>query len=149
MNQPRQEGEIHRADPAYRRRMWAWLAFIVVAGALALFALQLWLGTLRAGMAADGGQAFGLWVHRLLAGLCVVIAIAAIAFGAWLRRLAEATRRDRRWPPNAMRTSSDVRVRYLTSADSLVTQFRAGSVVLFVAAAMFLAWAAWLVRSGG
>jgi hypothetical protein len=149
MNQPRQEGEIHRADPAYRRRMWAWFAFSVVAGAIALFALQYWLGTLRAGMGADNGQAFSMWLHRLLAGLCVMIAVAAIAFGAWLRRLGEATRRDRRWPPLAMRTSSDVRVRYLTSADALVTQFRTGSVVLFVLAALFLAWAAWLVKTGG
>jgi hypothetical protein len=149
MNQPRQEGEIHRADPAYRRLMGTWLAIIVVVGGLALFALQYWLATLRAGMAADGGQAFELWLHRLLAGLCVLIALAAIAFGAWLRRLGDATRRDRRWPPVAMRTSSDVRVRYLTSADALVTQFRAGSIALFVAAAGLLAWAAWLVKTGG
>ena len=149
MNQPRQEGEIHRADPAHRRQMWMWFAATVVAGALALFALQYWLGTLREGAGTDGGVAFGQWLHRLLAGVCVLIALAAIAFGTWLRRLAEATRRDRRWPPIAMRTSSDVRVRYLTSADALVTQFRAGSAALFVAAAMFLAWAAWLVKSGG
>jgi hypothetical protein len=149
MNQPRQEGEIHRADPAYRRQLWTWLAIIVVAGAIALFGLQYWLGSLRAGMGADGGQAFELWLVRLLAGLCVLIAIAAVVFGAWLRRLAEATRRDRRWPPSTMRTSSDVRVRYLTSADALVTQFRAGSVALFVVAAMLVAWAAWLVRAGG
>jgi hypothetical protein len=149
MNPPRQEGEIHRADPAYRRWMWGCFTFAVVAGALALVALQYWLGTLRAGMAADGGQAFDLWLHRLLAGLCVLIALAAIGFGAWLRRIAEATRRDRRWPPNTMRTSADVRVRYLTSADALVTQFRGGSIALFVMAAMLLAWAAWLVRSGG
>jgi sterol desaturase/sphingolipid hydroxylase (fatty acid hydroxylase superfamily) len=100
-------------------------------------------------MGADGGQAFALSLHRLLAGVCVLIAIAAIVFGTWLRRLAEATRRDRRWPPSTMRTSSDVRVRYLTSADALVTQFRAGSVALFVVAAMLLAWAAWMVRSSG
>jgi len=149
MNQPRQEGEIHRADPAYRRQMWAWFGFTVVAGALVLFALQYWLDGLRADMGADDGRAFGMWLHRLIAGLCVAFAVAAIIFGAWLRRLAEATRRDRRWPPNAMRTSSDVRVRYLTSADALVSQFRTGSVVLFVFAALFLAWAAWLVLSGG
>ena len=149
MNQPRQEGEIHRADPAYRRQMWAWFAFTVVAGAVALFALDRWLDALRAGMAADQGQDFGLWLHRLIAGLCVAFALAAVGFGAWLRRLATATQRERRWPPSAMRTSSDVRVRYLTSADALVAQFRAGSMALFVVAALLVAWAAWLLKSGG
>jgi hypothetical protein len=149
MNQPRQEGEIHRADPAYRRQMWAWFAFAVVVGAIALFALQYWLAAMRASSGADGGLAFGHWLHRLLAVLCALVGIAAVALGAWLRRVAEATRRDRRWPPNAMRTSSDVRVRYLTAADALVTQFRVAGLVLFVAAAGFLAWAVWLLRSGG
>ena len=149
MNQPRQEGEIHRADPAYRRQVWAWFAFTVVAGALVLFALDRWLDALRAGMAADQGRDFGETLHRLIAGLCALFAIAAVAFGAWLRRLAAATHRDRRWPPSAMRTSSDIRVRYLTSADALVAQFRAGSVALFVLAVLLLAWAAWLVKSGG
>ena len=149
MSQPRQEGEIHRADPAYRRQMWAWFAFTVVAGAIVLFALDRWLDALRAGMAADQGLNFGLWLHRLIAGLCVAFAVAAVAFGAWLRRVAQATQRERRWPPSTMRTSSDVRVRYLTSADALVAQFRGGSVVLFVLAAGLVAWSAWLLRSGG
>lgn len=149
MSQPRQEGEIHRADPAYRRQMWAWFAFTVVAGALVLFALDRWLDTLRAGMAADQGRDFALWLHRLFAGLCVLFAIAAVAFGTWLRRLAAATQRERRWPPSTMRTSSDVRVRYLTSADALVGQFRGGSVALFALATCLVAWAAWLVMSGG
>jgi hypothetical protein len=144
MSQPRQEGEIHRADPAYKRQMWAWFAFTVVAGAIVLFALDRWLDTLRAGMAADQGYAFGIRLQWLTAGLCAVIAAAAIAFGAWLRRVAEATRRERRWPPSTMRTSADVRVRYLTSADSLVVQFRAGALALFALAAALLAWAGWL-----
>ena len=149
MNQPRQEGEIHRADPAYRRQVWTWFAFTVVAGVVVLFALDRWLDALRAGIAADQGQDFGMRLQRLIAGLCALFAIAAIAFGTWLRRLATATQRERRWPPSAMRTSSDIRVRYLTSADVLVAQFRAGSVALFALAVLLLAWATWLVTSGG
>ena len=148
MGQPRQEGEIHRADPAYKRQMWGWFFFTVAAGAVVLFALDRWLDTLRAGMAVDQGYAFAVWLQRLTAGLCVVFATAAVAFGVWLRRLAAATQRDRRWPPNNMRTSSDIRVRYLTSADALVTQFRAGAAVLFVLATLLLAWAAWLLLGG-
>jgi hypothetical protein len=149
MNQPRQQGEIHRADPAYRRQLWTWFALSLVAGVIVLFALDRWLDALRAGMAADHGRSFGLWVQRLIAGVCGVFAFAAVFFGAWLRRLASATQRERRWPPVAMRTSADVRVRYLTSADALVAQLRAGSVALFVVAAGLVAWAAWLLRSGG
>ena len=148
MSQPRQEGEIHRADPAYRRQMWGWFFFTVAAGAVLLFALDRWLETLRAGMASDQGYALSLWLQRLTAGLCVLFATTAVAFGAWLRRLATATQRERRWPPSAMRTSADIRVRYLTSADALVTQFRAGAAVLFVLAALLLAWAAWLLLAG-
>jgi hypothetical protein len=148
MSQPRQEGEIHRADPAYKRQMWAWFAFTVVAGAVVLFALDRWLDALRAGMAADQGVTFGLWLQRITAGLCVMFAVAAAVFGLWLRRLAEATRRERRWPPSSMRTSSDIRVRYLTSADALVLQFRVGAAILFVLATLLLAWAAWLALFG-
>ena len=148
MNQPRQQGEIHRADPAYKRQMWAWFAFTVVAGAVVLFALDRWLGTLRAGMAVDQGVAFALWLQRLIAGLCVLFAVVAVIFGVWLRQLATATHNERRWPPSTLRTSSDIRVRYLTSADALVQQFRAGALVLFALAAALLAWAAWLLFAG-
>ena len=124
--------------------MWGWFFFTLAAGAIVLFALDRWLDALRAGAAGDQGYALSLWLQRLTSGLCVVFAIAALAFGVWLRRLATATQRDRRWPPTAMRTSSDIRVRYLTSADALVTQFRAGATILFVLAALLLAWGAWL-----
>jgi hypothetical protein len=147
MNQPRQEGEIHRADPAYRRQMWTWFALTVVAGAIALFALDRWLDGLREGMAVDQGVRFEQGLHRLLAGVCLLFAAAATGFGLWLRRIAEATRRDRRWPPAAMRTSQDVRIRYLTSADALVLQFRMGAFALFALAVGLAGWAAWLLST--
>jgi hypothetical protein len=138
MGQPN-AGEIHRADPAYRRMMWRWFAVSVVGGAIALASLQLWMESMR------GGADFHAWLQRVLAGVCLLLAALAVGFGAWLRGIASASARDRRWPPVAMRTSQDVRVRYLTSADALVAQFRAGAWALFTAALALAAWAGWLI----
>ena len=145
MDQPQQPGEIHRADPAYRRQMWTWFAQALVSGAIALFALNAWLDALRADMSLDRGLAFQSSLQRVLAGVCLLLAALAIGFGLWLRRIGEATRQERRWPPSAMRTSQDVRIRYLTSADALVAQFKAGAWALFATAAGLVAWAAWLL----
>jgi hypothetical protein len=144
MNESRPQGEFHRADPAYRRQMIGWLGFTVAAGAIALFALNRWLHALQSGMAVDAGLALETWLHRLLAGLCLLLAAAAAAFGLWLRRIAAATRQERRWPPSAMRTSQDVRIRYLTSADALVSQLNAGGTALLALAAALVAWGGWL-----
>ena len=43
-----------------------------------------------------------------------------------------------------MRTSADVRIRYLTSADSLVSQLKATSIALALVAVLLCAWALWL-----
>ena len=142
MDQPN-TGEIHRADPGYRRMMWRWFAVAVVGGVVALVSLNLWMESMR------GSADFFAWLQRVLAGVCLLFAALAAASGLWLRGLAAATARDRRWPPTAMRTSQDVRVRYLTSADALVAQFRAGAWGLFAAAAALAAWAAWLLLQAG
>jgi hypothetical protein len=138
MGQPN-DGEIHRADPAYRRMMWRWFAVAVVGGIIALVSLQFWMAGMR------GSASFHVWLQRVFAGVCLLFAALAAGSGLWLRGLAVATARDRRWPPAAMRTSQDVRVRYLTSADALVAQFRAGAWGLFAAAAALAAWAAWML----
>ena len=46
-----------------------------------------------------------------------------------------------------MRTSADVRIRYLTSADSLVTQLKATALALGILALLLCAWAIWLFWS--
>jgi hypothetical protein len=46
-----------------------------------------------------------------------------------------------------MRTSSDVRIRYLTSADALVTQMRGGAYGLALLALALFAWGGWLLRT--
>ena len=138
------QGEFHRADPAYRRQMQVALLLTVLVGAAALVALQWWLARLGAHAGSGDLTNYETWLHRLLAGLCVVLAAASAGFEQWLYRTARATAQERRWPPATMRTSSDVRIRWLTSADSLVTQLRGGAFALFALAATLAGWAAWL-----
>jgi hypothetical protein len=139
-------GEIHRADPAYRRMMQAVLVGTLVVGTAAIVALQWWLGRLGATAGAGDLFAYETWLNRLLGGLCLLLAISAAVFAAWLHAIARDTARERRWPPSAMRTSADVRVRYLTSADALVAQLRGGAIALAVLAALLAGWAIWLFR---
>lgn len=137
-------GELHRADPAYRRQMQVWLAFTVVLGVLLLVGLQWWLGKISANAATGDLYSYQAWLHRLLAGLCLVLGAAAVGFAQWLYRMALASSVERRWPPSSMRTSADLRIRYLTSADSLVTQLKATAIALAVLALLLCAWAIWL-----
>lgn len=148
MSAPSNNGEFHRADPAYRRQMQLWLVLTVVVGALVLLGLHWWLQ--RLGSSAHMGDLFAYqaWLHRLLGGLCLVLSAASAGFAWWIHRMAEASRVERRWPPSSMRTSADVRIRYLTSADSLVGQLKATSVALFCLAVLLFGWALWLFWAG-
>jgi hypothetical protein len=144
MSEQRNDGEFHRADPAYRRQMQGVLAVTVVLGLLALVGLHFLLANM--GLRVAHGDLFGYekWLNRLLGGLCLLLGAAAAAFALWLFRMAKATKGERRWPPTSMRTSADVRIRYLTSADSLVTQLKAGAFGLTLLAVALVSWAAWL-----
>src|SRR5688572_4362674 len=112
---PGNNGEFHRADPAYRRQMQVWLVLTVVLGVVILVGLQWWLR--RLGSSARMGDLFvyQAWLQRLFGGLCLVLSAASAGFAWWIHRVAEASRIERRWPPSSMRTSADVRIRYLTS----------------------------------
>ncbi len=147
MAQPGNNGEFHRADPTYRRQMQVWLVITTVLGVLLLVGLQWWLRKISANAATGDLSFYQGWLHRLLAGLCLVLGAAAAGFAQWLYRMALASSSERRWPPNSMRTSADVRIRYLTSADSLVTQLKATAVALGVLALLLCAWAIWLFWS--
>ena len=144
MAQPGSNGEFHRADPAYRRQMQIWLAITVIVGVAALAALQWWLSKL--GSTARVGELYSYqqWLNRLLAGLCLLLGASAAGFAQWVYRMALASAAERRWPPSSMRTSADVRIRYLTSADSLVTQLKGTAVALAMLAVLLCGWAAWL-----
>lgn len=144
MAQPGNNGEFHRADPAYRRQMQVWLAITVVLGVLLLVGLQWWLRKISANAGTGDLYFYQAWLHRLLAGLCLVLGAASAGFAQWLYRMALASSSERRWPPNSMRTSADVRIRYLTSADSLVTQLKGTAIALAVLALMLCGWAIWL-----
>ncbi len=147
MAPPGNNGEFHRADPAYRRQMQIWLAISVLVGVAALVALQWWLSKL--GSTARVGELFSYqeWLNRLLAGLCLLLGASAAGFAQWIYRMAVASAAERRWPPASMRTSADVRIRYLTSADSLVTQLKATALALAVLALGLCGWAIWLFRN--
>jgi ABC-type uncharacterized transport system fused permease/ATPase subunit len=145
MNQPVQNGEFHRADPIYRRTMQYWLAASVVAGATLLVILNVWLRRLYSTIARADMVAYELWMDRLLAGLCLMLGIGMAVFGVWLYGLARKTRVERRWPPGSMKTSTDVRIRYLTSADVLVQQMQVAAWALWLLAAALAAWAGWLL----
>ena len=143
MAEQRNNGEFHRADPGWRRRMQLLLALTVLLGIGALVALQLWLGRMHGSDLAQHDRDVG----RVLASLCIVLGLAAAAFATWMFRLASATRAERRWPPSSMKTSADVKIRYLTSADALVGQLKGGAIGLALVAVALLGWAGWLLRS--
>jgi hypothetical protein len=143
LKEQRTNGEFHRADPGRRRHMQWLLVATVLLAITGLVALQLWLGRPHTNAAA--------YTHTLtrgLASLCILLALAGAVFAIWLFRLAAATRADRRWPPASMRTSSDVKIRYLTSADALVMQMRGGAVALALVSLALAGWGVWLLRSG-
>jgi len=144
MAQPGNNGEFHRADPAYRRQMQVWLVITALLGVLLLVGLQWWLRKISVNAAMGDLSFYQAWLHRLLAGLCLVLGAASAGFAQWLYRMALASSSERRWPPNSMRTSADVRIRYLTSADSLVTQLKATALALALLALLLCTWAIWL-----
>src|SRR5918993_1541302 len=137
-------GEVHRADPAYRRQMQVLLLATVVVGLVAVAALHWWLQSLGARAGAGGLLGHEAWLHRLLGGLCLLLSVSAAVFASWLHRTARDAAVERRWPPSTMRTSADVRVRYLTSADALVAQLRGAAIALAIIALLLAGWAAWL-----
>ena len=145
MKDQRNNGEFHRADPAWRRRMQWLLVVIALLGLGAVAALHLWLSGVR-GHSVPELVAYQQSLSRLMGGMCIAFGVAAAAFSLWLFRIAAAARAERRWPPSSMRTSSDVRIRYLTSADALITQMRAGAFALVALAVGLFGWAAWLLR---
>ena len=147
MKDHRNSGEYHRADPAYRRQVLVVLVLAVLVALGALVGLQMWLSKLGAAAAGGDSRAYEEALRTALAVLCFVLAGGAAGFAGWLFHLARATRAERRWPPSNMRTSADVRIRYLTSADSLVAQMQAGALGLVLLALALAGWGGWLLRA--
>jgi hypothetical protein len=146
MTEPRHSGEYHHADPAYRKQMMTWLWLSVVVGAIFLLALHQWLGHLSATIGAADPYRMLVWLQRILAGICLLLAASGGGFAVWIYRAAKQARLERRWPPSAMRTARDVRIRYLTSADALVSQLMAVALTLTLFSVAVAGFAAWLLR---
>lgn len=145
MSQTTENGEIHRADPAYRRSMRAWLAACIVGGAALLVVLNLWLNRLYSTLAHADLVSYQTWMNRLLAGMCLLLGIGMAVFGNWLQGMARQSQRERRWPPRSMKTSTDIRIRYLTSTDAFVRQLQTAAWALWFLAVALTGWAGWLI----
>ena len=143
--QPSTGGEIHRADPDYRRQMIVWLLVTVGAGGIMLFALVHWLGELRSQPGMDNPEQVAVWLQRLMAGLGLLLAAGSAGLAHWLYRTAESTSREKRWPPKDLQTTSDMPVRYLSSAEAKARHLRLGSRVFTVLAIAMTVWASWLM----
>jgi hypothetical protein len=148
MTEPRHSGEYHQADPAYRKQMIVLLVACVVIGAIFLFALQQWLSHLTATLGGSDPYRMLVWLQRILAGVCLLLAASGIGFAVYIQRMGKQARLERRWPPSAMRTTRDVRIRYLTSADALVSQLMVLAVALVVFSVVVIGFAFWLLRPG-
>lgn len=142
--EPVGSGEIHRADPGYRRQMLVWLVVAILAGGIGLYALVRWLDELRNSTGQDPRE-LGIWLQRLMAGLCLLLAAGCAGLAHWLHQVAVRTFAEKRWPPKDLQTTSDMPVRYLSAADGVARQVRAGSMAFAVLAALIAGWGAWLM----
>ena len=138
-------GEIHRADPAYRRQMLAWLAVTVLAGAIGLFALYGWLAELHAHAIGDDPFRVERWLRRLIAGFSLLLAAASGGFGVWLWRVAQQARQQKRWPPLGLRTTRDVPVRYLTAAEAHARSIELAVWMLAMFGVAMVFWGLWIL----
>ena len=148
MTEPRHSGEYHHADPAYRKQMLALLAACVVIGGISLFALQQWLNHLSATVGGSDPYLMLVWLQRILAGVCLLLAAIGIGFAIYVHRIGKQVRLERRWPPSTMRTTRDVRIRYLTSADALGSQLTVLVVALVLFSLVLIGYGFWLLRPG-
>jgi hypothetical protein len=147
MTEQRSNGEFHRADPAHRRKMQILLAVVVVLGLAALVAANLWLMHAGRHLTTVDQFVFRSALHTMVAVPSLLLGLSGAFVAAWLFRLARDTFAERRWPPSGTRTSADVRIRYLTAADSMAVQVRAGAIVMAVVSTGLLAFFAWLLWS--
>lgn len=133
--------QVHRADPAYRRRMLALLALSVVAGAALLAGLQYWLAHL--GDDALHPLTTLQWLYIVFLGTVVALVLPLALLGLWLLRYADTIERERRYPLPGERTARDVGVREGRQAAALARRLRGLGALLWAFCAMLLGWCVW------
>ncbi|MEO8160384.1 MAG: hypothetical protein ABI588_03115 [Arenimonas sp.] len=148
MSEQSNNGEFHPADPAYRRRIQLLLALVLVLVVVELVAVNTWLMHAARHLTTTEQFADRHALHYLLAVPSLLLGVFGALVAARMFRLARDTFAARRWPPNGTRSSVDVRIRYLTAAESIAVQVRAGAIALAVLSAGLLAFFAWLLWSG-
>lgn len=135
--------EIHRADPAYRRRSLAMLAVATALCAVLLWQLHAWLQELTARLAVSDADTLRRSLRALLAGLGVALAVPAAAVGLQLWRFGEAAHREGRFPPAEARTLRDVRVLRGPAALAWARRTRAAGVAALALSGVLFGWAGW------
>lgn len=101
------DAEIHRADPAERRRTLAITLLVAICGALLLAAMHHELGTIQERLLAgnaDLATSRFLWLAR---GSFVLLALVGVVTGAVVARGAMAVIREQRYPYAAARLVRD------------------------------------------
>ena len=144
MTDQRNPGEFHKADPLWRRRMLQLLAATLAVGVGAQIGLHLWLVGLNEQLSHAEIPGLQRSLHRVLGALVLLLALGCAGLAGWALRLAAATRVERRWPPIHLRTVTDVRIRYLSSAEALAGRLKVGAVLLATLVLGLFGWGAWL-----
>ena len=135
--------EIHRADRAYRNRSVLLLAAVVVLCGVLLWQLQAWLAQMSTTLAGSDPVTLSQWLRILFVALGVGLAVPAAALGVSLRRLAQASRLEGRFPPIALKTWRDVRVLRDRPALAWARRVELAAHAALLLAVLLFAWSAW------
>ncbi|HEY0660760.1 MAG TPA: hypothetical protein VGD21_05515 [Lysobacter sp.] len=135
--------DIHYADKAYRRRSLLLFAAIVALCIVLLWQLHAWLQDVTTHLRGQDPATVRSWLRVLFAGLGIALAMPAIGLGLTLRRLAQASRLQQRFPPMEWKTFRDVRVLRDAAALNWARRVDAGAKAALALAGALIGWALW------
>ena len=138
--------EIHRADPAERRRTLVLLLLVAACGALLILGMQRELDGIREQVAngnTDLATGRFMWMAR---GSFVMLAVVGLITGAVIARSALAVIREQRYPHSGARLLRD---RPVVRGKAAVAYGRLGVLLAagFVVVGCTGAWAGWRLLS--
>jgi len=134
--------EIHRADKAHRIRSALLLAGIFLLCIVLLWQFNLWLERINTELVGSDPDTVRRWLRALLAGLGISLALPAAALGISLRRFAQASRIEGRFPPRGWKTWRDVRVLRDSAALAWARRVELAANTMFALAALLILRAA-------